>query len=150
MKRALLFTALMIWSGLAAAVVYRWVGADGKVEYGDRPPDGVKAEIVEMITSHASATAPANPAPSRPSGGSRQAAENPDLKKEKEAVAADVAASMADQCTEAQTRYKQLIEGRHLYRIGSNGEREYLTAEELDSERLSQKQELDRVCQAAN
>jgi predicted secreted Zn-dependent protease len=37
--------ALLLASSLAAgAQVFRWKDADGKVHYGDRPPEGVKAE----------------------------------------------------------------------------------------------------------
>ena len=47
------------------------------------------------------------------------------------------------QCAEAQDRYKKLIEGRHLYKTGDDGERQYLTSEEIDSERLTPKQDVD-------
>ena len=62
MKRLLLCTALMVWSSLASAVVYKWTDAQGKVQYGDRPPDGVHAEVVEMLGTHSgrAATSPAN------------------------------------------------------------------------------------------
>jgi hypothetical protein len=59
MKRLLLFAALVAWSGIAGAVVYKWVDAQGKLQYGDRPPDGVHAELVEMPGNHAGrSTAP--------------------------------------------------------------------------------------------
>ena len=35
---------------MASAVVYKWVDAQGKVQYGDRPPDGVHAEVVEAAS----------------------------------------------------------------------------------------------------
>ena len=37
---------------MASAVVYKWVDAQGKVQYGDRPPDGVHAEVVELLGTH--------------------------------------------------------------------------------------------------
>ncbi len=60
MKRLLLFAALIAWSGMAGAVVYKWVDAQGKVQYGDRPPDGVHAEVVELLGTHAARVAPAS------------------------------------------------------------------------------------------
>jgi hypothetical protein len=54
MKRVLLCAALIAWSGMASAVVYKWVDAQGKVQYGDRPPDGVHAEVVEGLGTHLS------------------------------------------------------------------------------------------------
>ena len=56
MKRLLLFAALIAWSGMASAVVYKWVDAQGKLQYGDRPPDGVHAEVVELLVPHAAST----------------------------------------------------------------------------------------------
>ena len=53
MKRLLLFAALIAWSGMASAVVYKWIDAQGKLQYGDRPPDGVHAEVVELLGTHA-------------------------------------------------------------------------------------------------
>ena len=64
MKRALLFTALIAWSAMASAVVYKWSDADGKVHFGDRPPDGVKAEVVEILGARQSSTPSPPPAPS--------------------------------------------------------------------------------------
>ena len=49
MKRVILCAVLMAWSTLASAVVYKWVDAQGKTQYGDRPPDGVHAEVVEGL-----------------------------------------------------------------------------------------------------
>src|SRR3974377_91791 len=49
MKRLLLVAALIAWSGMASAVVYKWVDAQGKVQYGDRPPDGGHAEGGETL-----------------------------------------------------------------------------------------------------
>ena len=43
MKRVIFCAVLMAWSTLASAVVYKWVDAQGKIQYGDRPPDGVHA-----------------------------------------------------------------------------------------------------------
>ena len=48
MKRVLLFAALIAWSGMAGAVVYKWIDAQGKVLYGDRPPDGARPVPVHV------------------------------------------------------------------------------------------------------
>jgi hypothetical protein len=144
MKRVLLCALLMGWSVMASAVVYKWVDPQGKVQYGDRPPDGVHAEIVELLGTHSGhsnstvsgpdkAAAPASPGPS-------------DTKK---AVEKDVAQARDKECSEAQDRYKKLIEGRRLYKTGENGERQYLTSDEIDAERLNAKREVDDICNSA-
>jgi hypothetical protein len=148
MKRLLLFAALIAWSGMASAVVYKWVDAQGKVLYGDRPPDGVHAEVVELMVAHsassrsASTSAPAAknaPAPA-------PAAKDADDKK---AVAQDVSQTRDKQCTDAQDRYKKLIEGRRLYKTGPDGERQFMNSEEIDTERLNAKRDIDAICNSA-
>jgi hypothetical protein len=141
MKRLLLFAALIAWSGMASAVVYKWVDAQGKVQYGDRPPDGVHAEVVELLGTHVAR----QPADATKPGTSASAPAGTDAAAKKQ-VADDVAQTRDKQCTEAQERYKKLIEGRRLYKTGANGERQYLTSEEIDKERLEAKTEVDTIC----
>ena|ERR1700722_14173281 len=138
MKRLLLFAALVAWSGMAGAVVYKWVDAQGKVQYGDRPPDGVNAEVVELLGTHI-ARAPAKAADSSASG---QAKPDPT----KKAVDEDVAQAREKQCADAQDRYKKLIEGRKPYKLGPDGARQYLSSDEIDSARVDAKREVDSVC----
>ncbi len=147
MKRVLMCAVLLAWSTIASAVVYKWVDAQGKTQYGDRPPDGVHAEVVEGLPTHGTRAAAAPQAASSPRAPNAPAATTPDVKK---SVETDVAASREKQCTEAQDRYKKLIEGRHIYKTGESGERVYLSAEEIDSERLSAKKDIDDVCNSAS
>ena len=149
MKRVLLCAVLLAWSGLASAVVYKWIDAQGKVQYGDRPPDGVHAQIVEGLGNNRSARSepsrPASAASSQPARSAPQAksAQDDGIKK---AVDDDVAQVKEKQCADAQARYKNLIEGRKLYKAGADGERQYLTSEEIDAERLNAKRDVDTTC----
>jgi hypothetical protein len=148
MKRLLLFAALIAWSGMASAVVYKWVDAQGKVQYGDRPPDGVHAEVVELLIAHA-ASARSAPTPA-PAPAARNA--SPPATKDaddKKAVAQDVVQTRDKQCAEAQDRYKKLIEGRRLYKTGPDGERQFMSSEEIDTERLNAKRDIDTICNSA-
>jgi Domain of unknown function (DUF4124) len=152
MKRLLLFAALIAWSGMASAVVYKWVDAQGKLQYGDRPPDGVHAEIVELLVAHAATGRSTSSAPSQPAavtkgvGGEKPSPKDADDRK---AVDQDVAQSKDKQCQEAQDRYKKLIEGRHIYKAGPDGERQFMTSEEIDTERLNAKRDIDTICNSA-
>ena len=145
MKRVIFCAVLMAWSTLASAVVYKWVDAQGKTQYGDRPPDGVHAEVVEglgrdsrpAVSAPAAAKAPT--APTAPVAAS-------DVKK---AVQNDVSTAREKQCTDAQERYKKLIEGRHIYKTGDNGERVYLSTQEIDEERVNAKKDIDDTCNSA-
>lgn len=145
MKRILLCAALLAWSAMASAVVYKWVDAQGKVQYGDRPPDGVHAEVVELLGTHTGrAKAPSDTAPT--AAGAKSVPSERSAKEAKEAVDADVAQTREKQCAEAQDRYEKLIERRRLYKTGAEGEREYLTPEQIDSERLNAKRDVDVIC----
>ncbi len=143
MKRVLLCAALMAWSAMASAVVYKWLDAKGEVQYGDQPPAGVHAEVVELPGNHAPQPPPVPATPAANAPRNQPAAASADAKK---AVDNDVAESREKQCADAQDRYKKLIEGRRLYKVGADGERQYLTSEEIDSERLSAKQDADTIC----
>jgi Domain of unknown function (DUF4124) len=146
MKRLLLFAALIAWSGMASAVVYKWVDAQGKLQYGDRPPDGVHAEVVELMVAHAASTRSAPAAAPAARIASVPAAKEADDKK---AVAQDVSQTRDKQCAEAQDRYKKLIEGRRLYKTGPDGERQFMNSEEIDTERLNAKRDVDTICNSA-
>jgi hypothetical protein len=150
MKRILVCAVLLAWSGLALAVVYKWADAQGNAQYGDRPPDGVHAEVVELLGSRSGrqstsrATAGVTGADAPASKGAANAAAG--RAADQQAVDEDVAQAKLKQCADAQERYKKLIEGRRLYKEGPDGERQYLTSDEIDAERLNARRELDTVC----
>jgi hypothetical protein len=150
MKRLLVFAALIAWSGLASAVVYKWTDAQGKLQYGDRPPDGVHAEVVQLLGTHATTARNSSTAPAQAPPAARVAA-NPTAKdaQDKQSVDQDVANTRDKQCSEAQDRYKKLIEGRRLYKAGPAGERQFMTSEEIDTERLNAKRDIDDICNSA-
>ena len=151
MKRLLLFAALVAWSGMAGAVVYKWLDAQGKVHYGDRPPDGVHAEVVENLGTHsvhaAAAARTTDAAPPAKTASRDQPTQ--DDASAKKAVADDVAQTRAKECVEAQERYRKLIEGRRLFKTGNDGERQYLTSEEIDTQRTDAKRDVDAICNSA-
>ncbi len=145
MKRLLLFAALIAWSGMAGAVVYKWLDVQGKVHYGDRPPDGVHAEVVENLGTHSGHATPARaPEAAPPPKTANQP--NQDEAAAKKAVADDVSQTREKECAEAQERYRKLIEGRRLFKTGNDGERQYLTSEEIDTQRMDAKRDVDAIC----
>jgi hypothetical protein len=149
MKRVLLCALLIGWSSMASAVVYKWVDAQGKVQYGDNPPDGVHAEVVELLGTHSGHSGSPNPNPNPTVTAKADKPASTVSADTKKAVDSDVAQARDKQCADAQDRYKKLIEGRRLYKTGDNGERQYLTSEEIDSERLNAKRDIDETCNSA-
>ena len=150
MKRLLLLAALVAWSGMASAVVYKWVDAQGKLQYGDRPPDGVHAELVELLGTHASSNTTVRTASTNATTPPKNSSDT-DNKDDatRRAVDADVAQTKDKQCTDAQDRYKKLIEGRRIYKTGPDGERQYMTSQEIDTERLNAKRDIDTICNSS-
>ena len=152
MKRLLLFAALIAWSGMASALVYKWVDTQGKLQYGDRPPDGVHAELVEMLGTHATSASARAPSASTSNAAASTTSRAPGAHpssadtSDKQAVDQDVAQARDKQCADAQDRYKKLIEGRRLYKTGPDGERQFMTSEEIDTERLNAKRDIDNIC----
>jgi hypothetical protein len=148
MKRVLLFATLLAWSTMSGAVVYKWVDAQGKVHYGDSPPDGVHAEVVEILGSRSANSAPAESASPPPNSSTASNASHSD-DHDKKVIQDDVAQTREKQCADAQERYKKLIEGRRIYKTGADGERQYLTSDEIDSERLNAKHDVDTICNSS-
>ena len=52
----------------------------------------------------------------------------------------------AGQCKQAQEKYQNYVTSRRLYKEGPNKERIYLSDQELETERLNAKHEVDELC----
>lgn len=144
----LLIVLLVAYCGTAAAEVYRWVDAQGRVHYSDRP-DSEKAEVVGVVSHRTDASAVAQRAQSEQAQRQQIAAGDQQQQADqstKNAVSKDLAATRAEQCKKAQDEYKTAIESRRLYRMGKNGEREYLTDAELTEARINAKKAVDSTC----
>jgi len=124
--------ALIAAAMAAQADVYRTVDAEGHVEYSDRWVPG--AELVR--TDH-----PGRESSSTTSSDAQKRS-TAEVKKDKDAA-------RSEQCKQAKSRYQRAIESRRLYREGANGERQYLTDEEADQERLQARIEVQDACGTA-
>ena len=133
----------MAWSTFASAVVYKWVDAQGKIQYGD-----VRRTACTPKWSRVSERITRVPRPRRRRLRLRRPRALPLRSRAipRKPSTNDVSATREKQCAEAQERYKKLIEGRHIYKTGDNGERVYLSSQEIDQERLSAKQDIDDTC----
>jgi hypothetical protein len=149
MKRVLLFAALLGWSAIASATVYKWVNTKGEVQYGDTPPVGVHAVVVHLLGTTAAqpppASAAANPALSN-AAFAAQALAQAKAERDRQAVDSDVAAAHQAQCAKAKQHYEDLINGRHMYTQGPDGKRHYLSSAEIDAARLDAKKQVDSLC----
>jgi len=139
---------LMVVSLAASADVYKWVDAQGRTHYSDRP-DSYNAERLAVASrrTNPSVVAERNAtANEQRQLTDAQASQQRQEQATTKAVRDDVQKTRDQQCKEAEEQYRVAIESQKLYRIGKDGEREYLTSAEIDSARLNARRARDQVC----
>ena len=128
----------------ARADVWRWIDDHGQVQYSDRWQPG--AELIKTDHPHGSSNVSDAPkAPSVPDRASAQLAQEAAQR----AVKKDESAARAEQCKQAKERYDKLIISRRVYREGKNGEREYLSEDQAEQQRLAARLDMENVCGAS-
>ena len=167
MRRVALATLIMsLVTSLAIAVahadVYRSVDAQGQVHYSDTPTPG--AELVHVqrgggglapsssslaASAKSSSSSSSSSAPTPPQTVAKANAQVQDtLAKQatEKAVQQDLEQTRADQCTKAKSDYEAAIAARRIYKSGTDGERQYLTDDEAEQQRVNLHQAMDTAC----
>ena len=155
-RRALAAVALLVLGAVAlpsVAAVYKWVDPKGEIHYSDRPPPP-EGKLLSVDTSPQHGQSRANEPAARPAQMPAVASvptTGPAVSPEaaarlKQTVDSDVSNAHADQCKQAQDRYQNYVHSRRLYKEGPNKERIYLSDQELETERLNAKHEVDEFC----
>lgn len=114
----------------------------------DKPtPGAVLVHISSNNTGNNSFSAPASGSDRGASANALDSA-NARLTQERsaQAVQKDVGAVRATQCKDAQDKYQKAVEARRVYRMGKDGEREYLSDTEADQMRLNARLEMEKSC----
>jgi hypothetical protein len=139
----------------AQADVYRSVDAQGQVHYSDTPTPG--SELVHVqhggggITFNSTTAATAKPNSTAP-GAQTVAKANGQVQDTlakqaaEKSVQQDVEQVRADQCTKAKSDYEAAIAARRIYKTGTNGEREYLSDDEAEQQRVNLHQAMQTAC----
>ena len=118
--------------------VYRWTDENGTVHFTDRPPANQAAEQVDMtyqrtdrdaMRDRLAARAQLRDAATLREGQTSEAAE--EAQAQRDAILEQRSAN----CQTARERLNRYQTARRLYRPGAEGEREYLSDEELDTAR---------------
>ena len=58
----------------------------------------------------------------------------------------EVDQTRADQCTKAKADYEQAIQARRIYKTGADGEREYLSDADADTQRVNLRLAMQDLC----
>jgi hypothetical protein len=126
-----LLTICVLWALLlpAGAQVYKWVDEKGTTHYGERPPQGKKAQEMEQRL--------ANPGPA-PGNAAQPNWKDKDLEFRGRRIDAGQAEAKQKQqeganreaCNQARDQLVQMKAARRLYRLDETGERVYQSGDE--------------------
>jgi hypothetical protein len=162
MKQLSVVMGLMLCLALpASAQMYKWVDADGRVQYSDKPPPGnIKTEKLRETAPAASA-----PAASDAKGaakkdaakaGPRTAAEEEQAFRKRQLDAAKAqelegkkqveAREKAENCKRAQAALTNLQIGGRQVRIDDKGERVFLEDDQIARETAKAQQDVAAAC----
>lgn len=132
MKRTLLFVLTMGLAAGVAAQQFKWVDKDGRVQYGDTPPPGVKAQRLRPPPPGSS---PAPSSAAKKDGDKKPLSpEAAFQKRQKDAKEADEKAAKdraeADtrkaNCDAAQASLRQIQSGQRIATMNAAGERVFV------------------------
>lgn len=151
MKTTLTLLATLLLAGTAGAgEVYLTRDAQGNPVYTDTP-QSIPAQRLDVRSSSS------DPAEvrARYEEQMKQLAANEATRSTSAAAAADAskaralnADDRAKRCADARQRYQAVMDSFRLYEQGPNGERRYLTSEEIDTARVEAKRMMDEFCAA--
>ncbi len=141
MRARFLVLILALAAPVAGAQVYKWVDEKGHVQYGDKPPPGVKATPIEPP-----------PAPQgKPRPPQDLAAQEAEFRqrqikqREEEEKLAREEKLRQQRCDQAKNQLAFAERARRRFRV-ENGERVYLSDEERVAERETLKASVAKYC----
>lgn len=147
MKRLIVLALACAVAPLASAELYKYVDKDGKTVYSDTPPPGADAKPLHVMPSagpSAPATKPAITLDKELEKGRALAKE-----REKKQEVEEKNAKLAEQrCEQARDNLRTYTDGGRLFRYDKQGEREYMTDEEIEAARVKAQKDVDESCKS--
>ncbi len=141
MTKALLFSVGMAFATAAMAQQYKWVDANGKVQYGDTPPPGVEA--ARLKPPPAGTSAPAAAPKVNPEAAFRSRQQERQKSDEKSAKERADAETKRVNCEQSQASLRSLQSGQRISSTNAAGERVF-----IDDEQRAK--EIERIQRAVN
>lgn len=138
MNRFAISLFLLVFAAGAQAQQFRWVDKDGKVQYGDAPPPGVKATPMKPAAGPAVQPASADSKDGKKAGPMTAKEQDEAFRKrqEEQRKAADKAATeqaeaakKRQNCDSARARLRDLEGGMRIASTNEKGERVYMDDE---------------------
>jgi hypothetical protein len=146
---AMLLSGLLLSATAGAGDVYVTKDAQGHPVYTDTP-QAVPAQKVDIRTSSSEPAADADgtvppmkpSSPQKPTSTSSSSQQAPPARQAAQTTAED----RAQRCIDARKRYQSLMDNWRVYEAGPDGERTYLTSEQIDAARANAKKVMDEFC----
>jgi hypothetical protein len=139
MKRTFLLLVVMGFAGAALAQQFRWVDKEGRVQYGDVPPPGVKATRLKPPPP-GTATAPSSAAKKdgekalSPEAAFRKRQQEKEEAEKKASQQATDAETKRMNCVAAQAEVRSMEAGQRISTTDKSGERLYLNDDQIARE----------------
>ena len=145
----LTLTTATMAAGTAAADVYKYKDEKGNIQYTDKPPElpaerlNVKSQRTDVVAVQERTAAEQK---QRAATAEQQQQARTQTADDKEAAQLS-AKDKAERCVKARDRYDKYMTSQRLYEQGTDGERRYLSDQELDAARARAKTAMDDLCQ---
>ena len=144
----LLFIAILgLAPPLQADTMYRTVDAEGRVTYSDRPLSPLSQRIsVDVTGPNTSEAARLSKVQAAEAAADQQRIQQGQHDAEEAKKAAAHEAVQQQRCNAARGRYATFAAGGRLFRTDADGNRVYLSDEEIDQQRTLAKAAMDSAC----
>ena len=144
-KRLIWSFLLLLPCGVIADEVYRSVDENGQVVYSDRPDMQTVAELI-VVENNPSNPVPGTNAAGRPADSENESEEEPTLLIPREGTPEEIAADRTRNCDYARQMQEAYSQAHRLFREGPDGEREYLSDDELTEARTKAESDVATWC----
>lgn len=146
-RMLVVFAALLGAQAIARADVYRWVDAQGRVQYSDRWVPGSELVKVDKSRQNPDANAARQTAEqSKLAASNVQIADQQAATVNSQAVQQDVAKVREEQCKKATERYEKSIQARRIFKEDKDGQKVYISDAEADAYRVQTRTDMQAAC----
>lgn len=143
--RALL-TLLILSPAVSLAEVYRWVDAEGRTHFGDRPPTQAASQEVKVESAPARVDNSARDRQQKVNAFLEQKQQERDQQRVADAKAEKQAAKRAEQCTKLRARLKYMDSVSTFYNLNEQGERVFVSESENTRIRERFRRKVEETC----
>jgi len=152
MKAAVLLAGILslgVMSNTCAESVYKWIDGEGVTHFSAQRPVGIESERISISsqpTNRQATQARANTSAEKNAEAATRRKQNNEQAAENKTLAKQNQQTRVENCAKAQARLETYSTSRRLYRELEDGERDYLTDDELDKARAEAQQLVNEWC----